>query len=46
MVMVGLVTRIRRPKLATPMVETADNTGSSYLARYDSYLQAALKHRA
>jgi hypothetical protein len=43
MIMVGLVTRIRRPQTASPMVETADNSGSSYLARYDSYLRAALK---
>ena len=45
MIMIGLVTRIRRPQLGTPMLETADNSGSSYLARYDSYLQAALRHR-
>jgi hypothetical protein len=43
MIMVGLVTRIRRSQTASPMVETADNSGSSYLARYDSYLRAALK---
>jgi hypothetical protein len=43
MIMVGLVTRVRRPQTASPMVETADNSGSSYLARYDSYLRAALK---
>jgi len=43
MIMVGLVTRIRRPQTASPMVATADNSGSSYLARYDSYLRAALK---
>lgn len=46
MIMIGLVSRIRRPQLATPMVETVDNSGSSYLARYDRYIQAALRHRA
>jgi hypothetical protein len=46
LIMVGLVTRIRRPQMASASVETTDNSGSSYLARYDSYLQAALKHRS
>jgi hypothetical protein len=43
MVMIGLATRIKRPQTASPMVEVADHSGSSYLARYDSYLRAALK---
>jgi hypothetical protein len=46
MIMIGLATRIRRPQLATPTVENVDNSGSSYLARYDNYLQAALRHRS
>jgi hypothetical protein len=46
MVMIGLVTRVRRPQLATPVTESVDNSGSSYLARYDSYIQAALRHRS
>jgi hypothetical protein len=45
MVMIGLATRIKRPQTGSPMVEVADYSGSSYLARYDSYLQAALRHR-
>ena len=44
MIMLGLVSRIRRPQLATPVTESVDNSGSSYLARYDSYIQAALRH--
>ena len=45
MIMVGLVTRIRRPQMASSMVETTDNSGSSYLARYDSFIQAALRRQ-
>jgi len=45
MIMIGLVTRIRRPQMATPMRETTDTSGSSYLARYDSYLQSALRRQ-
>jgi hypothetical protein len=44
MVMIGLATRIKRPQTASPMVEVADYSGSAYLARYDTYLQAAIKH--
>ena len=43
MIMIGLASRIRRPQLATSVAEAADNSGSSYLARYDSFVQAALR---
>jgi len=42
MLMIGLATRIKRPQTASPWVEVADHSGSSYLARYDTYLQAAI----
>jgi len=43
MVMIGLATRIKRPQMASPIVEVADYSGSAYLARYDTYLQVAMK---
>ena len=43
MLMIGLTTRIRRPRF-TPVAQAADNSGSSYLARYDRYIEAKQKH--
>jgi hypothetical protein len=42
MVMIGLATRIKRRQTANPMAESADNSGSAYLSRYDKYLQTAM----
>ncbi|HLW17617.1 MAG TPA: hypothetical protein VKV69_09705, partial [Actinomycetota bacterium] len=39
LLLIGLAPRVRRVQLATPFAERVDDSGSAYLALYDSFVE-------